>query len=169
MTPNHAISVIGIDAPPVQQASNTLVSKARAKVSVRIAPGEDPAHATEVLKKHVEAHTPAAAKVTFTPVDAGKPFLAPASSAGMDLARRAFHDSWGVEPVDTGLGGSIPFISDLLELFPKADVLVTGVEDPDSRAHGVDESLHLGDFERVCVAEALILLGAAELDPKETA
>ncbi|KDS92733.1 hypothetical protein DHOM_09395 [Dermabacter hominis 1368] len=164
-----AISVIGIDAPAVQQASNTLVSKARAKVSVRIAPGEDPAHATEVLRKHVEAHTPAAAKVTFTPVDAGKPFLAPASSAGMDLARRAFHDSWGVEPVDTGLGGSIPFISDLLELFPKADVLVTGVEDPDSRAHGVDESLHLGDFERVCVAEALILLGAAELEPKETA
>lgn len=164
-----AISVIGIDAPPVQQASNTLVSKARAKVSVRIAPGEDPAHAAEVLKKHVEAHTPAAAKVTFTQVDAGKPFLAPSSSAGMDLARRAFHESWGVEPVDTGLGGSIPFISDLLELFPKADVLVTGVEDPDSRAHGVDESLHLGDFERVCVAEALILLGAAELDPKETA
>ena len=87
----------------------------------------------------------------------------------MELARSAFRDSWEVEPVDTGLGGSIPFISDLLEVFPKADVLVTGVEDPDSRAHGIDESLHLGDFERVCVGEALLLLHAVELAPQETA
>lgn len=164
-----AISVIGIDAPSVTEASNTMLSHARAKVSCRIAPGEDPARAAEVLRAHVEKHAPAAAKVTVDIVDQGKPFLAPASSAGMDLARGAFRDSWQVEPVDTGLGGSIPFISDLLELFPKADVLVTGVEDPDSRAHGIDESLHLGDFERVCVGEALLLLRASELEPRETA
>jgi hypothetical protein len=65
--------------------------------------------------------------------------------------------------VDTGLGGSIPFIADLLEVFPRAEVLVTGVEDPDSRAHGIDESLHIGEFAKVCVAEALMLLGADAL------
>lgn len=164
-----AISVIGLDAPSVTNASNTMLSHTRAKVSVRIAPGEDPARAAEVFRAHVEKHTPEAAKVTFTVVDQGKPYLAPASSAGMELARSAFRDSWEVEPVDTGLGGSIPFISDLLEVFPKADVLVTGVEDPDSRAHGIDESLHLGDFERVCVGEALLLLRAVDLAPQETA
>jgi acetylornithine deacetylase/succinyl-diaminopimelate desuccinylase-like protein len=59
--------------------------------------------------------------------------------------------------VDTGIGGSIPFIADLLAVYPDATVLVTGVEDPDSRAHGPNESLHLGVFERACLGEALFL------------
>ena len=158
-----ALSVIGIDATPVQHASNTLIASARAKISLRLAPGEDPASAMEALVQHIKEHTPNGAEVTVTEGEQGKPFLAPADSDGMRLARSAFAQSWGADPVDTGLGGSIPFIADLLEVFPGADVLVTGVEDPDSRAHGVDESLHLGDFEHVCLAEALILRGAADL------
>ena len=79
------------------------------------------------------------------------------------LARSAFARAWGTAPVDTGLGGSIPFIADLLEVFPDAEVLVTGVEDPDSRAHGTDESLHLGEFAHVCLAEALLLREADTL------
>ncbi len=77
-------------------------------------------------------------------------------------ARAAFHDAWGVEPVDIGVGGSIPFVAAFAEQFPDAAILVTGVEDPDARAHGANESLHLGEFEKVCVAEALLLarLGA---------
>ena len=66
-------------------------------------------------------------------------------------------DAWGTAPVDIGVGGSIPFIADLLEVFPDAAILVTGVEDPDTRAHAANESLHLGEFERVCLAEALLL------------
>ena len=60
------------------------------------------------------------------------------------------------------MGGSIPFIADFVREFPEAEILVTGVEDPDTRAHGANESLHLGEFEKVCTAEALLLarLGA---------
>ncbi|MFC0675380.1 dipeptidase [Brachybacterium hainanense] len=158
-----ALSVIGIDAPDVRQASNTLVPAARAKLSLRIAPGQDPAAAMDALVAHLEAHTPRGARLEIARGEQGKPFLAPADTPGMRLARASFAASWGVPPVDTGLGGSIPFIADLLEVFPRADVLVTGVEDPDSRAHGVDESLHLGDFAHVCLAEALLLRGAGEL------
>jgi len=56
-----------------------------------------------------------------------------------------------------GVGGSIPFIAEFLAAFPAASVLVTGVEDPDTRAHGANEGLHLAEFERVCLAEALLL------------
>jgi hypothetical protein len=63
----------------------------------------------------------------------------------------------GVEPVDMGVGGSIPFIATFQEMFPGAAVLVTGVEDPDGRAHGPNESLHLGEFGRACLAEVLLL------------
>ena len=72
-------------------------------------------------------------------------------------ARASFADAWGVAPVDMGIGGSIPFIAEFAETFPDAAILVTGVEDPDTRAHGADESLHLGEFERVCLAEAVLL------------
>jgi acetylornithine deacetylase/succinyl-diaminopimelate desuccinylase-like protein len=79
-----------------------------------------------------------------------------------DQARAAFADAWGVQPVDIGVGGSISFIASFAKRFPEAAILVTGVEDPDTRAHGANESLHLGEFERVCVAEAVLLarLGA---------
>ena len=60
--------------------------------------------------------------------------------------------------METGIGGSIPFTADLVELYPDAQILITGVEDPDSRAHGADESLHLAEFERAVLAEALLLL-----------
>jgi cysteinylglycine-S-conjugate dipeptidase len=56
-----------------------------------------------------------------------------------------------------GVGGSIGFLSSFAAVFPDAQILVTGVEDPDTRAHGPDESLHLGEFARACLAEALLL------------
>jgi acetylornithine deacetylase/succinyl-diaminopimelate desuccinylase-like protein len=79
-----------------------------------------------------------------------------------DVARRALERAWGTPPVNIGVGGSIPFIADLCRAFPEATVLVTGVEDPDSRAHGTDESLHLGEFRRACLAETLLLAGLAD-------
>ncbi|MGO1896414.1 MAG: dipeptidase [Brachybacterium sp.] len=158
-----ALSVIGIDAPTVRQASNTLIPVSRAKVSLRIPPGEDPDSAMEALVAHLERHTPSTAQVTVHRGERGKPYSARQASPAMDLARTAFARAWGTAAVDTGLGGSIPFIADLLDVFPEAEVLVTGVEDPESRAHGIDESLHLGEFARVCLAEALLLRSAGVL------
>lgn len=158
-----AIAVLGIDAPDVEKASNTLVPSARAKISLRIPGGEDPARAMDALVAHLEKHKPRGTVLEIERGEEGKPFQAPESPPAMALARGAFADAWGTDPVDTGLGGSIPFIADLLEVFPSADVLVTGVEDPESRAHGIDESLHLEDFEHVCLAEALLLLRAERL------
>ncbi len=158
-----ALSVIGIDAPTVREASNTLVPVASAKISLRIPPGEDPAHAMDALVAHLEKHAPRTAQLTIHRGEEGKPYQAKQGTPGMDLARAALGAAWGTDAVDTGLGGSIPFIADLLEVFPEAEVLVTGVEDPESRAHGIDESLHLGEFARVCLAEALLLIGADAL------
>ncbi len=158
-----AIAVIGLDAPSVARASNTLTPAATAKLSVRLAPGQDPAAAMAALRTHLETHAPLGARVTVREGEQGKPFLAPADSEAMRAARWAFATAWGAEPVDIGVGGSIPFSADLLEVFPDAAILVTGVEDPDSRAHGANESVHLGELEKVVLAEALLLarLGGA--------
>nr|WP_202627566.1 dipeptidase [Cellulomonas sp. APG4] len=152
-----AISVIGMDVTTVAAASNTIAPSATAKLSMRIAPGQDPVAAAAALRAHLEGHAPLGARVTVRDGELGKPFQAPGDSPAMQTARQAFADAWGTAPVDIGVGGSIPFIADLLEVFPDAAILVTGVEDPDSRAHGADESVHLGELEKVVLAEALLL------------
>jgi acetylornithine deacetylase/succinyl-diaminopimelate desuccinylase-like protein len=157
-------TVIGIDAPSVATSSNTLVATASAKVSIRLAPDEVPLEAYAAVQRHLEAHVPWGARVEVHLDDQGAGFDADVTGPVYDQARAAFTDAWGVEPVDMGVGGSIPFVAAFAKRFPDAAILITGVEDPDARAHGANESLHLGEFERVCVAEAVLLarLGAMQ-------
>ncbi len=158
-----ALSITGLDAPKVDGASNTLVAAARAKVSMRIAPGDTAENAVECLRRHCEQHVPWGAQLTFTVVDTGEATAIEATGPAYDAARAAFTEAWdGTAPVDMGVGGSIPFIAEFLETFPDASVLVTGVEDPDTRAHGANEGLHLAEFERVVLAEALLLRNLAQ-------
>ncbi|UYQ79051.1 dipeptidase [Glutamicibacter sp. JL.03c] len=152
-----ALSVIGMDIPNVDQSSNTLIPRTRFKVSMRLAPGQDPAKALQALEEHVNGVDLRGAKVDFRATEAGNAYKANLDASANDAARWALEQAWGVAPVNMGLGGSIPFIADLLEVFPQAQILVTGVEDPDSRAHSANESLHLGDFKHAIEAEALLL------------
>jgi len=152
-----AIAVTGIDAPSVAAASNTLVPVARAKVSMRVAPGDDPAAARDALAAHLTEHAPWGARVSVQPGALAAPFTARASGRAYQAARSALYQAWGTAAVDAGAGGSIPFVTAYAGLFPDAEILITGVEDPASRAHGANESLHLATFERACLAEALLL------------
>lgn len=152
-----AITIIGIDTTPIDKSSNTLIPRARAKVSMRIAPGADVEQHMEALTRHLEQHAPWGAQVTVTRGDHGQPYAIDATGPVYDAARAAFREAWGSEPVDTGVGGSIPFIAEFADAFPSAKILVTGVEDPATQAHSVNESLHLGVLERAAVSEALLL------------
>jgi acetylornithine deacetylase/succinyl-diaminopimelate desuccinylase-like protein len=157
-----ALSITGLDAPKVAGASNTLVPAARARISMRVAPGDTTTNALACLVRHLEANVPWGATLTHTVVDTGEATQIDATGPAYDAARAAFTEAWeGTEPVDMGVGGSIPFIAEFLEAFPEASVLVTGVEDPDTRAHGANEGLHLAEFERVVHAEALLLRNLA--------
>jgi cysteinylglycine-S-conjugate dipeptidase len=152
-----ALSVLGVDAPRIAEASNQLVPSARAKVSLRIAPGDDPGRAMEALTRHIEASVPWGAEVRITPGGAGAPFRVDAAGPAFDAFRRACADAWGRPPVDMGAGGSIPFVAAFAETYPDAAILLTGVEDPEGNAHSENESLHLDEFRKVCTAETLFL------------
>jgi acetylornithine deacetylase/succinyl-diaminopimelate desuccinylase-like protein len=157
-----AITVIGIDTTSVAKSSNTLIPRASAKVSLRVAPGGDAVQHLGALTRHLEQHVPWGARVTVTPGDVGQPYAIDASGPVYDAARSAFRQAWGTDAVDTGVGGSIPFIAEFAAAFPEAKILVTGVEDPATQAHSIDESLDLGVLERAATSEALLLeaLGA---------
>lgn len=158
-----AITVIGIDTTPIAKASNTLIPRASAKISMRIAPGGDAVAHLDALRRHLEAHTPWGAHLTVTPGDIGQPYVIDATGPVYDAARSAFRQAWGTDAIDMGMGGSIPFIAQFAAAYPDATILVTGVEDPGTQAHSVNESLHLGVLERAAVTEALLLeqLGTA--------
>ncbi len=158
-----ALTVLAVDSPAVADASNTLQPVARAKVSLRVAPGDDAERALDALTRHLQTKAPWGAQVEVHHGETAQPFAVDASGPAYDAARSAFREAWdGTEPVDIGIGGTIPFIAEFAAAYPDAAILVTGVEDPDTRAHGIDEGLHLGEFERVCLGEALLLQRLAE-------
>ena len=156
-----AITVIGIDTTSTAAASNTLIPRARAKISMRVAPGGDAAAHLDALTAHLQQNAPWGAKVDVMRGEIGEPYAIEASGGVYDAARAAFRQAWGAEPVDMGMGGSIPFIAEFANAFPRAKILVTGVEDPATQAHSVNESLHLGVLQRAAVAEALLLANLA--------
>ncbi|SBS73456.1 Beta-Ala-His dipeptidase [uncultured Mycobacterium sp.] len=158
-----AITVIGIDTTPIAKASNTLIPRASAKVSMRVAPGGDAAAHLHALRRHLERHAPWGAHVKVIPGDIGQPYAIDATGPVYAAARAAFRQAWGTDVVDMGMGGSIPFIAEFAAAFPDATILVTGVEDPGTQAHSVNESLHLGVLERAATTEALFLGKLGEL------
>ena len=161
-----AVSVIALDATPLDKASNTLIPVARAKISARIAPGEDAAKALAAVITHLNDHAPWGAQVTVTEGETAEGSLIDFTGPYADAARAAFTEAWGREPVLIGQGGSIPMVADFGKAFPEATILITAVGDPDSRAHGANESLHLADFAAACLAETLMLNAFAHLDQR---
>jgi acetylornithine deacetylase/succinyl-diaminopimelate desuccinylase-like protein len=158
-----SLTLIGLDYPSVAISSNTLVPSVRAKLSLRIAPGQVPSEALEALKSHILSHNPLGAQIDFGAVELGRPFSLGESGWAKDLASSALKAAYGFESVDIGIGGSIPFIADLESVFPGVQVLITGVEDPDSRAHSPNESLDIETLRKAIVAQTLILLGGNQV------
>ena len=157
-----AVSVLGIDAPTIQESSNQLVPVARARISLRLAPGQDPAKALDALASHLEGSAPWGAQVRVTNGSEAHPFRIPATGPAHRAARRALGDAWGTDAVDIGMGGTIPLVAALADAYPEASLLLIGAGDPDCRAHGENESVDLGELERSCLAEALLLSYLAE-------
>lgn len=152
-----SITVTGLDVPSVANASNTLLPSVAARVSVRVAPGQAATEAFAAVEAHLRERVPFGARLELTEVDTGDGFLVDASGWAVQEARTAMSEGWGADPVEQGIGGSIPFVSDLAAEFPEAQILVTGVEDPDTRAHSPNESQHLGVLHRAVLSEAVLL------------
>lgn len=152
-----ALSVIGMDITPVDDSSNTMAATARARVSLRLAPGQDPHEAHRLLEQHLNDHAPWGAVVEYDGGEAGQPFEADTTSDPARAVLASMKDAWGTEPVLMGMGGSIPFVATLTRTFPDAAILITGIEDPDTRAHSANESLYIPDFRRAIESQALFL------------
>ncbi|HSJ27167.1 MAG TPA: dipeptidase [Acidimicrobiia bacterium] len=152
-----AISVLAVDAPPVSEAINQLVPTASAKVSMRIAPGQDAGAALDALRRHLLDHAPWGVDVTVTGVEKGSAFQLATSGPAADAWRDSMRQVWKTEPVEMGAGGSIPFVADFSSLFPDATILLTGAGDPTSAIHAPNESQDLGELRNSILAQVLAI------------
>ncbi|MFR9757155.1 dipeptidase [Streptomyces sp. TR06-5] len=153
-----AVTVLGIDCPPVVGATASVQAGARALVSLRVPPGADAAEAGRLLVKHLEAHAPWGARVSVEQVGQGQPFRAdtgtPAYRAMAEAMREAYD---GAEMATAGQGGSIPLCNTLASLYPEAEILLVGLSEPEAQIHAVNESVSPEELERMAVTEALFL------------
>lgn len=156
-----AVSVLGIDAPRVREASNQLVPVATAKVSLRIVPGDDPQKARDLLAQHLVDHAPWGVEVQVDPGEAGHGLALETSGPGFAAMHRAMERAYGRPAVESGSGGSVPLVPVLARTFPNAEILIYGASDEKSQYHSIDESVDLGDLERTTLAEALLWLELA--------
>jgi cysteinylglycine-S-conjugate dipeptidase len=152
-----AIAVLGIDAPPAEDAAHKLVPVATARISIRLAPGDDTQQAFRAVEEHLRRHAPWGAEVTVRPCREGEPHRIDASGYVFEAFRRACADTWGRAPVEPGSGGSLPLLAALAAAYPDTAMLLTGVEDPESNAHAENESVHLGELRNCCINEAMLL------------
>ena len=154
--------MIGIDAPVVDGAANALIPKARARVSVRLAPGQDPAEAQRVVAGHLEAVAPWHVKVKVTPGGVGEGFLARTDGPAYAAATEAMAAAFQKDVVHYGEGGSIPLVAAFLAAQPAAEMILWGCEEPQCKIHAPNESVDLAEVERCVLAEALFIARMAE-------
>ncbi|WP_228992087.1 dipeptidase [Streptomyces sp. DH8] len=158
-----AVTVIGIDCPPVVGATPSVQASARAQISLRVPPGHDAAEATKLLTAHLESRAPWGARVRVEQVGQGQPFRADMTSPAYTAMAEAMRDAYpGQEMQSSGMGGSIPLCNTLAGLYPEAEILLIGLSEPEAQIHAVNESVSPEELERMSVAEALFLRNYAE-------
>ncbi|MFB7928028.1 dipeptidase [Streptomyces sp. NPDC056039] len=159
-----AVTVLGIDCPPVVGATPSVQSSARALISLRVPPGVDAGAATKLLQAHLEAHTPWGARVSTEQIGEGQAFRADTTSPAYQAMASAMAVAYpGQEMQYAGQGGSIPLCNTLAALYPRAEILLIGLSEPEAQIHAVNESVSPGELERLSVAEALFLRNYAAI------
>ncbi|WP_327692070.1 dipeptidase [Streptomyces sp. NBC_00461] len=153
-----AVTVLGIDCPPVVGATPSVQAGARALVSLRVPPGVDAVEATKLLQAHLETRTPWGARVSVEQVGQGQAFSADTTSPAYAAMAEAMAVAYpGQEMQYAGQGGSIPLCNTLASLYPQAEILLIGLSEPEAQIHAVNESVSPDELERLSVAEALFL------------
>ncbi|AWZ24616.1 dipeptidase [Rhodococcus pyridinivorans] len=156
-----ALTVLGIDAPPMVGSAAAVVPRASARLNLRVPPGIDARTAQDALVAHLEAHVPWGAHLRIDRDVLGEPFRAATDGPGYAALRAALEAAYGREVGTAGQGGSIPLCTALHRAVPRAEIALIGVEEPRCVIHAPNESVAPTEIETLAVAEALLLTSLA--------
>lgn len=120
-------------------AKTVLPSEAHAKISMRLVPNQDSETITRLFEEHFKSIAPDYVKVEVTPHHGGNGFLIPISSEAYQAASKAMTEVYGIEPVPSRGGGSIPILADLQKILG-IDPLLMGFGLERDTIHSPNES-----------------------------
>lgn len=153
-----AVTVIGVDAPRIDECAAAIIPSAAALLNLRIPPGIDPQAAYEALEAHLHRHVPWRCELRVSREAIGAPFAARTDGPGYAALTAAMTQAYeGAEVVHSGQGGSIPLCTVLAETVPRAEIALLGVEEPQCRIHAPNESVDPEEIRRTALTEALLL------------
>jgi acetylornithine deacetylase/succinyl-diaminopimelate desuccinylase-like protein len=152
-----SMTVIGFDSHPIAGSSNQIVAAATARLSIRLAPGQEPERVFEQLHAHLLRRLPWGVELVYRPGGGSPAWRTEPDGPAFVAARAALRDGFGREPVLMGVGGSIPFVGPFVAAFGGIPALLLGPADPGSHIHGEDESLHLDDWRKLVESEVRLL------------
>ncbi|WP_410607989.1 dipeptidase [Amycolatopsis sp. lyj-109] len=152
-----ALTVLGIDCPPVVGSTAALTPRARARLNLRVPPGVDPYQAACALSEHLMAAAPWGVDVSVDVEAIGEPFLAATGGPAHQAMDEAMQAAYGRPVSRLGQGGSIPLCTVFAETYPDAEILLIGVEEPQARIHAPNESVAPQEIAAMALTEALFL------------
>jgi acetylornithine deacetylase/succinyl-diaminopimelate desuccinylase-like protein len=157
-----AVTVLGIDVPPVVGSAAAIQASAAARVSLRIPPGMDGKASQDALIAHLEKRVPWNLQCEIERVAVGDPFVGSLEGPGYESLKAAMEEAYGREMTTEGQGGSIPLCNVFAETYPDAEIFLLGVEEPKCLIHAPNESVDPSEIQHLALAEALFLEKYAE-------
>ncbi len=152
-----AVTVLGIDCPPVVGSSASILNRARARINLRVPPGMNATTAQTVLIAHLESVAPWHVRVSCERESKGEAFIGSLGGPGHDAMAAAMKDTYGRDVTAIGQGGSIPLCNVFHSTFPDAEIMLIGVEEPLCLIHAPNESVDPSEIENMAVVEAAFL------------
>jgi acetylornithine deacetylase/succinyl-diaminopimelate desuccinylase-like protein len=161
-----ALTIVATTLPTHAEKKNALRCKASAVLSIRVPPETPPSDLFAEVEQVLLAKPPGGVKTRVSGGIAGSGWLYTPRGEAFEAADRAYRKAWGHELVQVGVGGSIPFVAMFGERFGDLPLILNGVMDPNTTAHGPNESMHLGVFKKAIAANVFLLdeLSRIQLD-----
>lgn len=165
-----ALTLLSTTLPTPDRQKNAIRSAASATLSIRLAPGQTREEMKALVSEALLADPPGGVKVSVTEAPGGADaWLYTPKGPAFAAADRAYKKAWGHEPVQIGIGGSIPFVALFGRRYGHLPLILNGVLDPESSIHGPNESMHLGVFEKAIAANVYLLDELGALDDLKSA
>jgi cysteinylglycine-S-conjugate dipeptidase len=152
-----SLTVIGFDSHPIAGSSNQIVAAATARVSLRLAAGQEPGRVVGQVRAHLERRLPWGLELEVVDRGGAPAWHTEPDGPAFVAAQTALREGFGTEAVLMGVGGSIPFVGPFVAAFGGIPALLLGPADPGSRIHGEDESLHIDDWRKLIESEVRLL------------
>jgi acetylornithine deacetylase/succinyl-diaminopimelate desuccinylase-like protein len=153
-----AVTVLSTTLPRQENQKNAIRARASATLSVRLAPGQRHDQMRALLEEVLLADSPGGVAVSLVDCPGrAESWLYEPKGPAFEAADRAYRTAWGCPLVQIGIGGSIPFVALFGRRFSDLPLILNGVMDPRTGAHGPDESMDLGVFEKAVIANVHLL------------